>query len=231
MLDIIDRFDHFIMSAMSDWTQQSALLNLFIVPFLNLFTVKTLPAIAGLWLLWFSADLAKYRPAIINSFVAMFIEGAVSRAIQDFLPQRLRPLHSGDLNFKPPLGLQTGVLEHWSSFPSDHAAVFFALSTVLWLVSKPVAAISYAWSVLVICMPRLFAGYHYASDVIGGALVGIFVGLLIAPPIGATLSPYVLAVEKKSPALFYAAFFAVSFEFATMFNDIRHVASEIHKGF
>jgi membrane-associated phospholipid phosphatase len=228
---MLDAFDHFVMSLMSDWTQYSALLNKFIVPFLNLFTIKTLPVFAGIWLLWFSADAAKYRPTIVNGFVGMFLAGAVSRAIQDCLPERLRPLHSGDPGFKPPLGLKTDLLEHWSSFPSDHAAVFFALSTALWRVSRPIGAISYAWTIFIICIPRLFGGYHYASDIIGGAVIGILVGSLIAPPIGVKLSPYVLAAEKRRTALFYAAFFALSFQFATMFNDVRQTASEISKLF
>ena len=61
----------------------------------------------------------------------MFIAGALSRAIQNCLPERVRPLHSGDPASIPPLGITPdGVLEHWSSF-SDHAAVYFALSTAL----------------------------------------------------------------------------------------------------
>ena len=231
MLDALDHFDHFVMSVMSDWTQYSAVLNKFIVPFLSLFSVKTLPVFAGIWLLWFSADAAKYRPMIVEGFVGMFLAGAVSRVIQDCLPERLRPLHSGDLNFRPPLGLKPDILEHWSSFPSDHAAVFFALSTTLWLVSRPIGAISFAWSIFIISLPRLFGGYHYASDMIGGAVIGIVVALFIARPIGAILSPYVLAFEKKRTALFYAAFFALSFQFTTMFNDVRHTASEIYKPF
>ena len=229
VLDAINHFDHFVMSTMSDWTQYSALLNKFIIPFLGQFTVKTLPVFAEIWLLWFSADVIKYRPAIVDGFVGMFVAGAVSRILQDCLPERLRPLHSGDLDFRPPLGLKTDILEHWSSFPSDHAAVFFALSTALWLVSRPIGAISYAWSIFIICMPRLFGGLHYASDIIAGAVTGILVALLIAPPIGAKLSPYVFAAEKRSTALFYAAFFTLSFQFATMFNDVRHIASEIYK--
>jgi membrane-associated phospholipid phosphatase len=227
---MLDAFDHFVMSLMSDWTQYSALLNKFI-PFLNLFSVKTLPIFAGIWLLWFSADAAVYRPMIVEGFVGMFLAGAVSRAMQNWLPERLRPLHSGDLDFRAPLGLKTDILEHWSSFPSDHAAVFFALSTALWLASRPIGAISYAWTIFIICIPRLLGGYHYASDIIAGAVIGILVASLIASPIGAKLSPYVLAAEKRRTALFYAAFFALSFQFATMFNDVRHTASEVHKLF
>ena len=213
------------------WTQYSPLINNLIVSVMDLYTYKTLPVFVGIWWRWVSADTAKYRPMVVNAFVAMFLAGAVSRTIQDFVPARLRPLDSGDPSFRPYVELKTHMFEQWSSFPSDHAAVFFALSTALWLVSRPIGAISYAWTIAIICMPRLFAGYHYASDIMGGAVIGILVALFIAPPIGAKLSPYILAAEKKKPALFYAGFFALSFQFATMFDDIRHTASVISKLF
>ncbi len=228
---MIDHFDHYVMSLMSGWAQHSVFLNKFIVQFLSLYTIKSLPVFAALWLLWFSGDAIKNRQAVLQAFVAMFIAGAVSRVVQDFLPERVRPLHSGDPYFTPPVGLppEAGALEHWSSFPSDHAAVFFALSTALWLFSRPLGVVSYAWSILIICLPRLFAGYHYASDVIGGAIIGVLAALLAAPWVAAKLAPWVWAAEKRSKGLFYAGFFILSFEVATMFDDVRLAGSALKK--
>ena len=90
MLDALNHFDHFVMSTMSDWTQYSALLNKFIITFLDQFTIKTLPVFAAIWLLWFSADAIKYRPAIVDGFVGMFVAGAVSRILQDGLRRPLQ---------------------------------------------------------------------------------------------------------------------------------------------
>ena len=228
---MIDSFDHYLVGLMSYWAQQSVLLNKIIIQLLSLDTFKTLPLFALLWLLWFSVDETENRRAILEGFVAMFLAGALSRAIQDALPERVRPLHAGDPAFIPPLGItpEDTVLEHWSSFPSDHAAVYFALSTALWLLSKRLGLAAYTWSLLVICMPRIFAGYHYASDVIGGAVIGVVVASFIAPIIAGKLGPFVWAAEKRSRGPFYAGFFVLSFQFLTMFNDLRIAASALKK--
>jgi membrane-associated phospholipid phosphatase len=227
---MINLFDHFAMSLMSDWSQHSAIVNKFVIQFLDLYTVKALPVFLVIWLLWFSdPNAAKYRPAILEGFIGMLAAGVVSRVIQDCLPQRVRPLHSGDPYFAPPLGVTLDATEHWSSFPSDHAAVFFALSTALWLASKRVGAIFYGWSIFIVCLPRMFAGMHYASDIIAGASIGIVVATVIARPIAVKLAPWVWTAEKRSQALFYAGFFALSYQFTTMFDDVRRVGSALEK--
>ena len=229
---MINAFDHFVMSLMSDWTQHSAVVNKFIIQFLDLYTVKALPVFFVLWLLWFGdSTAAEYRPAILRGFIGMFVAGAVARLLGDWLPERVRPLHSGDPDFTPPLGVTLDAFERWSSFPSDHAAIFFALSTGLWLVSRRVGAMFYAWSIFIVCLPRLFAGKHYASDIIAGAAIGIVITMVIARPIAAKLAPSVWAAEKKSHALFYAGFFALSYQFTTMFDDVRRTGSALRKLF
>jgi hypothetical protein len=125
----------------------------------------------------------------------------VSRSIQDFLPERLRPLNAGDPHFVAPLGVRIDEMEHWSSFPSDHAALFFAFSTALWLTSRTLGAIGYAWSVFIICIPRIYSGRHYASDVVAGATIGVAVALLFARPISTKVMPWVRLAEEKYRAL------------------------------
>ena len=224
----MDALDQFVMSLMSDWGQHSAVVNKFIILFLGLPTVKALPIFALVWLLWFSDHSFRCRLAILEGFIGMFVAFAVARELGNWLPERVRPLHSGDPHFTPPLGIPDDMLEHWSSFPSDHAAVFFALSTSLWLASRRVGAIAYAWSIFIVCLPRIFAGWHYASDIIAGAAIGIFVAVVVARPIAAKLGPWVWAAEKRHQAFFYAAFFVLSYQFTTMFDDVRRAGRALH---
>ena len=58
-----------------------------------------------------------------------------------------------------------------SSFPSDHAILAFAVTVVLAIVNRTLAAWLAAFGVLVL-ISRVFVGAHYPSDVIGGAAVG-----------------------------------------------------------
>ena len=65
-----------------------------------------------------------------------------------------------------------------SSFPSGHAAFFFALSTVIYLHNKKTGLAFFAASFLIV-LSRVFVGIHYPLDILAGALIGIFFGWLI----------------------------------------------------
>jgi membrane-associated phospholipid phosphatase len=221
---MLNGFDNYIMELMSRYSQRSLIANKFIIQFLDLNSISLLPFIVGLWLFWFSN---KFRPAVVEAFFGMFAAIAFTKVIQFFLPQRLRPLHSGNPDFVLPLGVDPHALEHWSSFPSDHAAFFFAASTTIWRVSRPLGSACYVWSIFVVCIPRIYAGYHYASDIIAGAALGVFTALVVARPLQVTLMPWIAAVEKKYPPAFYAMFFVVSYEFMTLFIEARRVGTAI----
>jgi membrane-associated phospholipid phosphatase len=171
-IDSVNSFDNFVMSLMAEYSQKSVALNKIIVQLFDYYTIKIVPVFFCVWLLWFGSKAEKYRPAIVRALLGMLFAVFVSRSIQDFLPERLRPLNAGDPHFIPPLGVHIDEMEHWSSFPSDHAALFFAFSTALWLTSRTFGALGYAWSVFIICIPRIYSGRHYASDVVAGAAIG-----------------------------------------------------------
>jgi len=64
-----------------------------------------------------------------------------------------------------------------ASFPSGHASFFFALSTVLFLYNRKLGILFYLFTIL-ITLSRIFIGIHWPSDVLAGALIGIFIGWL-----------------------------------------------------
>jgi undecaprenyl-diphosphatase len=75
-----------------------------------------------------------------------------------------------------------------SSFPSGHAAFFFALSTVLLLYNKKFyprpkfwwgAGLFFFLASFLISIARVFVGIHWPSDILAGAAIGIFSGWLI----------------------------------------------------
>jgi undecaprenyl-diphosphatase len=69
---------------------------------------------------------------LISGVVATFL----ARVLALMLPFRVRPLHNLQLNFRLPYGSDPNMLVGWSSFPSDHAALFFCLAVSLWIVSR-----------------------------------------------------------------------------------------------
>ena len=58
------------------------------------------------------------------------------------------------------------------SFPSGHAAFFFALAGAVYGFNKKWGMWFFA-SAIVIGISRIAAGVHYPSDIIGGAIIGI----------------------------------------------------------
>lgn len=64
------------------------------------------------------------------------------------------------------------------SFPSGHAAFFFAISTIVYFYNKKLGSMFFLSSFLIV-IARVFSGVHWPSDILTGALIGIFSGWLI----------------------------------------------------
>ncbi len=64
------------------------------------------------------------------------------------------------------------------SFPSGHAAFAFAIATVIYLYNKKTGA-AFFIAAFLISISRVFVGIHWPSDILAGAVVGIFSGWLV----------------------------------------------------
>lgn len=90
------------------------------------------------WWGWFkvSKNQAYVRVHMISTLFSCFIAMILARALALSLPFRLRPLHEENLDFLLPYGMRPTTLEDWSAFPSDHAVLFYALSTGMFLYQR-----------------------------------------------------------------------------------------------
>jgi membrane-associated phospholipid phosphatase len=89
--------------------------------------------VALLWLIWFKDKREQSRIRLFMGGVASVLAVLVSRLLQLALPFHVRPLYNPDLQLTWPIGVEWGTLNHWNSFPSDHAAFYFALATLIWI--------------------------------------------------------------------------------------------------
>lgn len=90
---------------------------------------------------------------------------------------RLRPCHALDdvRMFRTSCGGQYG-------FVSSHAANAFAIVAFLWLRYRrrcPIATVFMLIWAMVTCYSRAYLGKHYPGDLLGGALLGTIIGIVV----------------------------------------------------
>lgn len=120
-------------------------------------------------------------------------------------------------------------MESWSSFPSDTAAYFFALAFGLAYLVRRYSASIMLYTLGWICLPRLFLGEHYLSDIVVGGAIGI--GMVWASVrsewFRSSLATRVLSVMNSRPEVFYASAFLACFEMGILFDDVRSAARHL----
>ena len=74
----------------------------------------------------------------------------------------------------------TPLIEHAASasFPSGHAAFFFALGAIVYFYNKK-AGILFLLGAAILSSARVFAFLHWPSDILAGAVIGITSAFLV----------------------------------------------------
>lgn len=182
---------------------------------------------ALIWWAWFrpSANQELDREYLGCGMFTAFLSLLVARTLAELLPYRERPLHTPALHFQMPYASNENMLIHWSSFPSDHAALFSALSLSIFFVSRRAGLVAFGYTFLFVCAPRVYMGFHYPSDIVAGVLIGLgAAGLSRIASFRRAVTGPMKRLQQQSPGLFYAGFFVVTFQIAITFDSIRHVA-------
>ena len=189
---------------------------------------------AMIWWAWFTCEPppSKDRERIISTLLGSVMAVLLARGLALILPFRLRPLHDDSLHFLLPYGRKVTVLEGWSSFPSDHAVLFFTLSTGLLFISKKAGVFALVYTAVVICFPRVYLGLHYPTDIICGAVIGVSIGWLgNSSRIAGSIPKQIPRWAETKPGIFYAIFFLLTYQIAELFYSSRTIVKAVVKLF
>ena len=169
MISTLSYLDHSLFFLLNDFVGRSAFFDALII-----FCAVWLqyPLIAALLVvLWCRRESVRENIRTLGEWVAAVVLSRliITTAIR-FFYHRPRPFVA--------LGLHPLVFDASWSFPSGHAAFFFALAASVYFYEKKWGQWLYA-AAIIICASRVIAGVHYPSDILGGAMVGIASAYLI----------------------------------------------------
>ncbi len=208
--------------AMNSYANRSAVLDYFVQVLTARDLLQGAAFISLLWYLWFSTQDSDIRAPLMTGTVAASCAGIVSRVLQLVLPTHLRPLHSPAVGFVLPMGVEAGRLNHYNSFPSDHGALFFALTLVIYRTRPRLGLVAFAWAVL-LDIARIYEGYHFPSDVVGSIGLALIMITLFNNRWFHRIAYRIVTWGQTRQALFYLLAFLLTYQIATLFDDVREL--------
>jgi len=227
----MNRFDLAVMSWVNQFAHKSVRFDHLVVVVSRSDLLKAGLLVAFVWWIWFeNKDAQRKRETLLAGMVAIVPALLIAKVLAAMV-SRARPLLEPRLQFQLPYGMHAAEWQQQSSFPSDHAVLLLALATAIFCASRKAGWIAITYATVVGCLPRLYLGEHYATDIIAGAVIGIgCVWLANLPRIRRPLTGRALRWIASRPSQFYCCAFLVSYEIAELFSQALELATFVLHG-
>lgn len=183
---------------------------------------------------WFKSDIVDgvlKKTSFLLVFAVAVMAEAMARMIAMFSPFRYRPAYDPELHLQTPYSVNEAVLNHWSSFPSDHMALFFAIAISIYFLHKQSGWVAIAYTTIFIGVPRLLLGYHFLTDELAGMLIGCLSAWLgYSYLIHTRAMAALVAFSEQKPAYFYPLLMVFVCQLYEMFESVRDFAPILRWG-
>lgn len=212
-----------IMLGINQMARESALFDFImnVLSYQNLISGVVL--VSGFWALWFMPGLVHRRVELLTCTVAAFCSAALSRIMQQMTPPHPRPLQDQALDMTPPTGIDAQTLHDFSSFPSDHGAVYIGLAYVIWRLHRRLGLAAFLFAGL-LCFTRIYLGFHFITDIIGGGALAILtVQIALLTPFQ-RIGGWITGFSSTHPHWFYPLAFIGCYGIATLVEELRDLA-------
>jgi undecaprenyl-diphosphatase len=126
-------------------------------------------AVAGQW--WRGSDREHTRHVLLSAGFSFLLGLALNQLIILFA-HRVRPYDAGVTHL---------LIERSAdfSFPSDHATASFAIAAAFLVHGMRRLGFWFLAAAVIIAVSRVYIGTHYLSDILGGAVTGTIVAVLV----------------------------------------------------
>ncbi len=184
------------------------------------------------WSVWFrvSEEQRAHRLSQVSFLCGTIVALVVGRILVSVCPFRLRPIYNEELSLVRAFEMEGYSMEVFSSFPSDHAILFYAFGFGFFYLSKRLGWLAIVYVTLFIAFPRVYLGLHYTSDILVGALVAASIAYASGRTIWRErISKPLLNWSESHPQYFYPLFFILCYQIADLFNAARSFLSVINQ--